>query len=38
MIFLKKIKIKTRAQHVWIRGVLMWGCPTAILSLLKGGV
>ena len=38
MIHLKRIKIKTRAQHIWIRGVLMWGFPTAILSLLKGDV
>lgn len=25
MAALKKIKIKTRAQHVWIRGVLVFG-------------
>ena len=36
MIHLKRIIIKTRAQFVWIRGVLMWGCPTGISSLLFG--
>ncbi|WDN90884.1 hypothetical protein BuS5_03855 [Desulfosarcina sp. BuS5] len=36
MIYLKRIKIKTRAQHIWILGVLMWGVPTAILFLLIG--
>ena len=34
MIFLKRIKIKTRAQFVWILGVLFWGTTTSTLTLL----
>jgi len=25
MVYLKRIKIKTRAQHIWIRGVFVFG-------------
>jgi len=34
MIHLKRIKIKTRAQFVWIIGVLFWGTTTSTLTLL----
>ena len=43
MIFLKRIKIKTRAQHIWIRGILVFGlvCPLSfnlVYYLLAGEI
>ena len=35
MIFLKRIKIETRAQHIWIRGVLMWGSAGILFFLIQ---
>jgi hypothetical protein len=33
---LKKFKIKTRAQHIWVQWVLIWGFLTAVLFHLIG--